>query len=124
MWRCRSTIKNRLFYKRSLPPLTRRVDDVKVVILPCSIGGSTLNGDSLLTFQLHRVHLGSNIVLATDLVDLVDTTGIEQDTFCQRGLARVNMSRDTNVAQLFDGSLGSPNPKVKRGEGRGGRKKK
>jgi len=85
--------------------LTRSVNDVEVVVLPCGIGGSTLNGDSLFSLKLHRVHLGSDIVLATDLVNLVDTASVEQDTLGQGGLSRVDVSRDTNVTEFLDLAL-------------------
>lgn len=85
--------------------LTRSVNDVEVVVFPCGVGGSTLDGDSLFSLELHRVHLGSDIVLTTDLVNLVDTASVEQDTLGQGSLSRVNVGRDTNVTESLDLAL-------------------
>jgi hypothetical protein len=35
---------------------------------PVTEGGGTLNCNALFSFKLHAVHLGTNIVFATDLV--------------------------------------------------------
>jgi hypothetical protein len=59
-----------------------------------------LNGNALFAFQIHRVHLGADPVLAAHIVDGVDATRVKQDAFRERRLATVNVRADTNVAEL------------------------
>jgi hypothetical protein len=57
-----------------------------------------LNGDASLSLQLHRVHSRAHLVLALHLVHLVNAARVEEQTFGERGLARVDVGRDTDVA--------------------------
>ena len=59
--------------------------------------GCRLNRDPSFFFQLHTVHGGTNAVLTTNFVDGMNAIGVEQDTFGQGGLARVDMGADSNV---------------------------
>ena len=78
------------------------VDDVDVVALPLHIGGGGGDGDAALPLQLHVVHGRADAVLALDVVDRVDLLGVEQDPLGERGLARVDVGRDPDVADLLD----------------------
>src|SRR5678816_3860309 len=49
-----------------------RVDQVDVVTVPHAVGRGRLDGDALLALEIHRVHLGADAGLASDLLDLVD----------------------------------------------------
>ena len=62
------------------------VDDVDVDVFPRAVSGSRLNRNAPLPFQLHRVHLGPDAVFSADVVDCMDTTGVEQDPLGQGGL--------------------------------------
>ncbi len=42
----------------------RGVNNVDVVVAPAAVGSSGLDGDAFLPFQIHRVHLGADAVLA------------------------------------------------------------
>ena len=50
--------------------------------------------------QVHVVH-GGAVAAAADVLDLVDAAGVEQDPLAERGLARVDVGRDADVAKLF-----------------------
>ncbi|MNV59717.1 hypothetical protein D3C71_1521570 [compost metagenome] len=87
------------------------VDDVETVLgvgqvhaLPEAGHRSRSDRDAALLLLLHPVHGRRAIVHFTNLVV---HTGIEQDTFGGRGLASVNVGRDTDIAVALDGSLAS-----------------
>src|SRR5207248_7856799 len=67
-----------------------------------AVGGGRLDGDALLALQLHRVHLGADLVLPLHLVDLVDPPGVIEDALGQGRLARVDVGRDADVADEVD----------------------
>ena len=69
-------------------------------ILPHAECSGAFDGDSLFAFQIHRVHLCANSVLAADIVDGRDATGVVQDAFGEGGFAAVNVGRYANVASL------------------------
>ena len=71
--------------------MTRGIDDIHMVLVPLAVGGRARDGDAALALQVHGVHLGADAVLAFDIVDGVDTVGIEQNALGQRGLTAVNM---------------------------------
>ena len=79
-----------------------RVDDVDAVLAPLAERGGGLDRDALLTLQIHRVHLGADAVLAAHLVNRVDTAGVIKDALGERGLARVDVGRDADVAYFLD----------------------
>src|SRR5439155_286564 len=92
--------------------VARSVDDVDVVLgqlavppVPHAVGRGGLNGDALLALEIHRVHLRADAVLATDLVNGVNSAGIEEDALGERGLARVDVGADADVANAFERNL-------------------
>ena len=87
-----------------------RVDDVDVVRLELLLGAVPdavrrrgLDRDPLLALEVHRVHLGADAVLAAHLVDFVDAPRVKEDSLGERRLARVDVRRDADVADAFDG---------------------
>ena len=82
-----------------------RVDDVDLDALPVAGGRGGGDGDAALLLLLHPVHRGGAVV---DLTDLVVDAGVEQDPLGRRGLARVDMRHDPDVADLgeVDGGVG------------------
>lgn len=78
--------------------VSRSVNNVDVVILPHHESGRGLNGDASLSFELHGVHCGSDAIFSFDLVNLFDSSRVEQDSFCQSGFPRINMRRDTDIS--------------------------
>ena len=79
--------------------VTWRVDDVDAVVAPETTGGGGGNGDAPLLLLLHPVHGGCAVM---DLTDLVVHTGVVEDPFGRRGLARVDMGHDPDVAGLLE----------------------
>ena len=69
-----------------------------VVSLPRTVGSSRLNGDTFFPFKIHRVHLGTNVITASHLMDGLDSTRVEKHTLSECGLTRVNVGRDTDVS--------------------------
>ena len=55
--------------------------------------------DALFALELHGVHLRADAILAADLVNLVDATGVEEDALSQSGLATVDMRGDADVSR-------------------------
>jgi hypothetical protein len=49
-----------------------------------------LNGNALFPFEIHGIHLGADPILAADIVNVLDATGIVQDAFRQGRLATDN----------------------------------
>src|ERR1700722_14634562 len=66
-------------------------------------GGGGLDRDPLLALEIHRVHLGADAVLAAHLVDFVDAPRVVQDSLGERRLARVDVRRDADVTDAFEG---------------------
>ena len=67
---------------------------------PLDRGGGAGDRDAALLLQLHVVH-GRAVAAALDLLDPVDAAGVEQDPLAERGLARVDVGGDADVAQFF-----------------------
>ena len=67
-----------------------RIDQVDGFSFPLNSRGSTGNGNTTFLFKLHMVHRGT-IAFATNFLNLVNTTAIEQNTFTQRSFPRVNV---------------------------------
>ena len=80
-----------------------RVDDVDRVALPLARRGCGSDRDAALLLLLHPVHRGCAFV---DLTDLVVDAGVEEDALGGRGLARVDMRHDPDVADLGEVELG------------------
>lgn len=76
------------------------IDQVDVVFLLFSIVSLLypvterrcgLNSDTLFTLEIHRVHLGTNIVTTANFVDGLDPTSVEEDSFGTGGFSAVNV---------------------------------
>ena len=85
--------------------VARRVDDVQAVLVPDRGRRGGRDRDAALLLLLHPVHRGGAVV---DLTDLVVDPGVEQDPLGGRGLARVDVRHDPDVADLgeVDGGVG------------------
>ena len=77
--------------------VTRRVDDVDLVVFPEAGRRGGRDRDAALLLLLHPVHRGRAVV---DLTDLVVDAGVEQDALGRGGLARVDVGHDPDVADL------------------------
>src|SRR5262249_5015749 len=84
--------------------VTGGVDDVDGVVTPAGGRRGGGDGNAALLLLLHPVHRGGALV---DLTDLVVDAGVEQDPLGGRGLARVDMRHDPDVADVgeFSGGL-------------------
>ena len=76
-----------------------RVDDVDAVVVPEAGGGGRRDGDAALLLLHHPVHGGAALV---DLTDLVVLAGVVEDALGRRGLARVDVGHDADVAGAFE----------------------
>ena len=72
-----------------------RVDDVDGVVVPLTGGGGRGDGDAPLLLLGHPVHGGGALV---DLTDLVVLARVVEDPLRRRGLARVDVGHDPDVA--------------------------
>jgi hypothetical protein len=88
--------------------VTGGINQVEVVLLlntllillnPVTESGRGLDGNTLLTFQVHGVHLGTDAVTPADLVDSLDTTSVEKNSLCTGGFTAVDMGlrRETSL---------------------------
>ena len=66
------------------------------------MGSGGRNGNSPLLFQFHGIHLGPDPIFPLDFMDGEYSLGVIQDSLSQGGLARVNVSADTNVSQFLN----------------------
>ena len=82
--------------------VARGVDDVDAVAVPVAGGRGRGDGDATLLLLDHPVHGGGTFVHLTDLVVLAR---VEQDALGRRGLARVDVRHDANVANLIEGEF-------------------
>ncbi len=81
----------------------RGVDDVDRVVVPDTGRGRRGDRDAALLLLGHPVHRGRALV---DLTDLVVDPGVEEDPLGGRGLARVDMGHDPDVADHAQGGSG------------------
>ena len=79
-----------------------RVDDVDLAVAPFAGGRGRRDRDAALLLLDHVVHHRGAFV---HLADLVGATGVEEDALGRRGLARVDVGHDADVAGLFEGEL-------------------
>jgi hypothetical protein len=79
--------------------VARRVDDVDIGAFPFAVRCGGLDGDTLFTFKLHRIHLCAHAVLAPHLMDGIDLAGEVEDPLGERRLATVDVCADAEVAQ-------------------------
>ncbi len=74
------------------------VDDVDVVGVPLTMRRCRLDGDSALFFELHRVHLGPDAVLAPHLMNRMNSVSVEKDTLGERGLSGIDVGADADIS--------------------------
>ena len=79
--------------------VARGVDDVDVVVAPLAGGGGRRDGDAALLLLRHPVHRRGAFV---HLADLVVATGVVEDPLGRRGLARVDVGHDPDVADSLE----------------------
>ena len=75
--------------------VARRVDDLDTMIAPEGSRRGRRDRDAALLLLLHPVHGGRALM---DLTELVVDAGVEQDPLGRRGLARVDVRHDPDVA--------------------------
>ena len=85
--------------------LTWSIDNVDSAILPFTVCRRRLNGDPLLSFQIHGIHFGANVIFPTNFMNLVDSSSVVKDTFCQCGFAGIDVSGDTDVFEFLKTEL-------------------
>ena len=79
-----------------------RVEDVDLAVVPLRGRGGRGDRDAALLLLDHVVHDRGAFV---HLADLVGTTRVVEDPLGRRGLARVDVSHDPDVAGLFEGKF-------------------
>ncbi len=86
------------------------VDDVDVVrrelllrAAPHAVRRRRLDRDPLFPLEIHRVHFRADAVFAAHFVDLVDPPRVKEDALGQGRFARVDVRRDADVANAFEG---------------------
>ena len=99
--------------------MARCVDNVNVVVSPTTICGCRLiqiyaeekkimeaaiylNGDSFLSLEIHGIHLRSYSIFALDIMNLIDSASVEQDTLSQCCLSGVDMRRYPDIPYILD----------------------
>ena len=82
--------------------VTRGIDDVDVIIAPGTMGRRRGDRDPALTLQFHRIHRGSDLILAANFMNRVDPAGIEKHALGQGRLARIDMCADANISEVLD----------------------
>src|SRR5690606_3240315 len=75
------------------------VDDVDPVVVPVAGGGGGGDGDAALLLLGHPVHRRRALV---GLADLVGATRVVEDPLGRRGLARVDVGHDADVADPLE----------------------
>ena len=80
--------------------MTRRVDDVDLVVFPKARDGRGGDRDSTLFFLSHPVGRRA-VAVTTDFTDLVVDSGTVQDAFGGGRLTCVDMRDDTDVTVPF-----------------------
>ena len=81
--------------------VARRIDQVDVVAVPFHGGGGAGNRDTALSFQVHVVHRGARAA-SLDFLDAMDAAAVVQDPLAERGLARVDVGRNADVAEFAE----------------------
>ena len=82
--------------------VARGVDDVDAVVVPHAGGGRGGDGDAPLLLLDHVVHHGRALV---HLADLVGLPRVVEDPLGRRGLARVDVGHDPDVAGPVEGEF-------------------
>ena len=78
--------------------MARSIDDVDPMVAPKAGSGSRGNGDAPFLLLDHPVHGGRSFVHLTDFI--VDPRIVE-DPLRRRGLSRVDMGHNTDIAGLI-----------------------
>ena len=81
------------------PKIVEQIRDLIVDINKAGTGVLLIEQNA----QVYADVFGADTVLAAHLVDLMDTTRVEEDALGERRLARVDVSRDTDVADAVEG---------------------
>lgn len=68
-------------------------------LLPLAKGCGRLNRDSLFSFQFHAVHFCADTILATNIVNGINSSRVKQDSFGEGCLSTVNVCTDPDVSQ-------------------------
>lgn len=80
--------------------LTWRVNDIDMSILPHAECSGTFDGDALLSFQIHAIHLRTDPVFSTYVMDGGNSPSVIEDAFGEGGLAAIDVGRYSNVTSL------------------------
>ena len=88
----------RTFYFNCEVNVSGCVDDVDSVVVPMTCCRSGCDSDTSFLLLLHPVHCCCTFVC---IADFIVTACIEQNTFCQSCLTRVNVRHNTNVSGSF-----------------------
>jgi len=86
--------------------VARGVDDVDRVVVPFDLGGGGGDGDAAFALEVHEVHRRA-VAAPFDLLHAVDATAIVEHPLGQGGLPRIDMSRDANIAMVFQAFHGT-----------------
>ena len=79
-----------------------RVDEVDGVLVPLAGGAGRHDGDAALLLLGHVVHGGGTVM---DFPQAVDLAAVVEHALRERGLARVDVGDDADIADVFHGSL-------------------
>lgn len=69
-----------------------------VPLPPVAKGGSGLDSDAFLPFQVHAIHLCAHCIFSAHFVDGVYSASVEQNALGRSGFTAIDMSSDANVA--------------------------
>lgn len=67
------------------------INEIDMMILPHKMSSGRLNGDTFLFLEFHKVHSSSNRVRTFDLMNGVNFSCIEKNSFREGGFTRVDM---------------------------------
>jgi len=71
------------------------------IILPITTSSSRFNSNPFLSLQIHRIHLRTNSIFPSNLMNLMNPSGVKQNPLRQRRLTGINMRRDPYVTDHF-----------------------
>jgi hypothetical protein len=72
------------------------IDDIDLMVLPETGGGSRRDGDSSILFLLHPVHRGFSIVHFPNAMALA---GVVEDTLGSSSLSGIDVGHDANIPE-------------------------
>ena len=82
--------------------MPRCVDNIDLVVSPFAESCGRGDGDTALSFQLHRVHGGADAVFSLDVMDGMDAFGVVKDSFGQGGFSGIDVGADADVSDFLD----------------------